>query len=248
MAAMAHLTTPPSGDRTSGDRTSGDRPGAIRVLIVDDDALVRAGLTMILSTAADVEVVGEAADGFEVPGAVAASRPHVVLMDIRMPRVDGLAATEALRGRDGSPEVIVLTTFDADEFVLRALRAGASGFLLKDTPPAEILHAVRKVAAGEAMLSPTVTRQLIAHVAAPGTARPGAHPHRNQALATLGVLSERERDVALALGQGRSNAEISQELFMSLATVKAHVSRLLVKLDLNNRVQVALLVHDAGLS
>jgi DNA-binding NarL/FixJ family response regulator len=223
-----------------GGVSEGD--AAVRVLIVDDDALVRAGLTMILSSAADIEVVGEAADGVEVPAAVAARRPDVVLMDIRMPRVDGLAATEALRARPGAPEVIVLTTFDADEFVLRALRAGASGFLLKDTPPAEILTAVRRVAGGEAMLSPTVTRQLIAHVAAP------AQPSRSRAVQRLERLSDRERDVALAVAQGKSNAEISTDLHMSVATVKAHVSRLLTKLDLNNRVQVALLVHDAGLA
>jgi DNA-binding NarL/FixJ family response regulator len=214
----------------------------VRVLIVDDDALVRAGLTMILSGADGVAVVGEAADGAEVPAAVAQHRPDVVLMDIRMPRVDGLAATEALRRQAGAPEVIVLTTFDADEFVLRALRAGASGFLLKDTPPVEIQHAVRRVAAGEATLSPAVTRRLIAHVAAPAPAPRAAARQR------LAALSEREREVALALGRGRSNAEISAELFMSVATVKAHVSRLLTKLDLNNRVQVALLVHDAGLA
>ena len=215
----------------------------MRVLIVDDDALVRAGLRMILSGADDVTVVGEAADGSEVPGAVATHHPDVVLMDIRMPRVDGLAATEALRRRSSAPEVIVLTTFDADEFVLRALRAGASGFLLKDTPPVEILHAVRRVAHGEAMLSPAVTRRLIAHVAAPEV-----NGGRQSAVTALAQLSEREREVALLLGQGRSNAEIAGELFMSVATVKAHVSRLLVKLELNNRVQIALLVHDAGLA
>jgi DNA-binding NarL/FixJ family response regulator len=213
----------------------------VRVLIVDDDALVRAGLSMILSGAAGIDVVGEAADGADVPAAVAAHRPDVVLMDIRMPRVDGLAATEVLRRRPDAPEVIVLTTFDADEYVLRALRAGASGFLLKDTPPTEILQAVHKVAGGEATLSPTVTRQLIAHVAGP-------QPVRADARRLLNQLSERERDVALAVGRGRSNAEISAELFMSVATVKAHVSRLLTKLDMNNRVQVALLVHDAGLA
>nr|WP_236049760.1 response regulator transcription factor [Actinoplanes ovalisporus] len=213
----------------------------VRVLIVDDDALVRAGLSMILSAASDIVVVGEAADGAEVPGAVSRHAPDVVLMDIRMPRVDGLAATETLRSRPQAPEVLVLTTFDADEFVLRALRAGASGFLLKDTPPAEILHAVRRVAAGEATLSPTITRQLIAHVAAP------APPSRTRAAERLDQLSERERDVALALAQGRSNAEIATDLHMSIATVKAHVSRLLIKLELNNRVQVAILVHDAGL-
>lgn len=217
--------------------------GPIRVLVVDDDALVRAGLAMILSGADDVRVVGEAADGDEVPAAVAGCTPDVVLMDIRMPRVGGLAATEALRRRVDAPQVIVLTTFDADEFVLRALRAGASGFLLKDTPPTEILHAVRRVAMGEAMLSPAVTRRLIAHVT--GEELRSA---RRKALARLDELSDRERDVALAIGRGRSNAEIAAELLMGVATVKAHVSRLLVKLNMNNRVQIALLVHDAGLA
>jgi len=218
----------------------------VRVLIVDDDPLVRGALSMILGGVPDLAVVGEAADGAEVPAAVAAHAPDVVLMDIRMPRVDGLAATEALRATADPPEVLVLTTFDADEQVLRALRAGASGFLLKDTPPAEIVAAVRRVAAGEATLSPAVTRKLIAHVT--GTAPvPGADPKRERAVRLLDGLSEREREVAVLLGRGRTNAEISAELFMSVATVKAYVSRLLTKLDLNNRVQVALLVQDAGL-
>ncbi|GGR72606.1 DNA-binding response regulator [Micromonospora fulviviridis] len=218
----------------------------VRVLIVDDDALVRAALSMILGGVPDVRVVGEATDGAEVPAAVAAYAPDVVLMDIRMPRVDGLAATEALRAAPDPPEVLVLTTFDADEQVLRALRAGAAGFLLKDTPPAEIVAAVRRVAAGEATLSPAVTRKLIAHVTAPAPAR-APDSRRDRALRLLDGLTEREREVAVALGQGRTNAEISAELFMSVATVKAYVSRLLTKLDLNNRVQVALLVQDAGL-
>jgi DNA-binding NarL/FixJ family response regulator len=166
-----------------------------------------------------------------------------VLMDIRMPRVDGLAATEQLRARPNPPEIIVLTTFDADEYVLRALRAGASGFLLKDTPPAEILQAVARVAAGEPILSPSVTRQLIAHVG--DTA---VNARRQHARALLARLSEREREVAMTVGQGRSNAEIGSELFMSVATVKQHVSRILTKLDLNNRTQIALLAHDAGLA
>ena len=218
----------------------------VRVLIVDDDPLVRGALSMILGGVPDLAVVGEATDGAEVPQAVAAHAPDVVLMDIRMPRVDGLAATEALRATAEPPEVLVLTTFDADEQVLRALRAGASGFLLKDTPPAEIVAAVRRVAAGEATLSPAVTRKLIAHVT--GTAPvPGADPKRERAVRLLDGLSEREREVAVLLGRGRTNAEISAELFMSVATVKAYVSRLLTKLDLNNRVQVALLVQDAGL-
>ncbi|MFJ5668217.1 MULTISPECIES: response regulator transcription factor [unclassified Micromonospora] len=218
----------------------------VRVLIVDDDPLVRGALSMILGGVPDLAVVGEATDGAEVPEAVAAYAPDVVLMDIRMPRVDGLAATEALRATADPPEVLVLTTFDADEQVLRALRAGASGFLLKDTPPAEIVAAVRRVAAGEATLSPAVTRKLIAHVT--GTApAPGPDPKRERAVRLLDGLSEREREVAVLLGRGRTNAEISAELFMSVATVKAYVSRLLTKLDLNNRVQVALLVQDAGL-
>jgi len=216
-------------------------PVPIRVLIVDDDALVRAGLAIMLSGTEDVLIVGEAADGSEVAAAVASHTPHVVLMDIRMPRMDGLAATELLRRRADAPEVIVLTTFDADDHVVRALRAGAGGFLLKDTPPAEILRAIRLVAAGEPFLSPTVTRQLIAHVA-----ENGADARRSRAQGLLAGLSEREREVAVAIGHGKSNAEISAELYMSVATVKAHVSRLLTKLDLNNRVQVALLAHDAG--
>ncbi|WFE42581.1 response regulator transcription factor [Micromonospora sp. WMMD998] len=218
----------------------------VRVLIVDDDPLVRGALSMILGGVPDLHVVGEAADGAEVPAAVAAHAPDVVLMDIRMPRVDGLAATEALRAAADPPEVLVLTTFDADEQVLRALRAGASGFLLKDTSPAEIVAAVRRVAAGEATLSPAVTRTLIAHVTGAAPA-PGPDPKRERAVRLLDGLSEREREVALLLGRGRTNAEISAELFMSVATVKAYVSRLLAKLDLNNRVQVALLVQDADL-
>ena len=221
--------------------TGADQP--VRVLLVDDDALVRAGLRMMLDGAHGLLVVGEAADGAEVPTAVSAHAPDIVLMDLRMPGVDGVTATRDLRRRPRPPDVIVLTTYDTDDNVLRALRAGASGFLLKDTPPVDILHAVRRVARGDAMLSPAVTRRLIAHVAAPAAASP-----RTAARHRLDRLSERERDVALALGEGKSNAEISAELFMSVATVKAHVSRLLTKLELNNRVQVALLVHDAGLA
>jgi len=213
----------------------------VRVLIVDDDALVRAGLTMILSGDPDVTVVGEAADGAEVPAAVAEHRPDVVLMDIRMPRVDGLAATERLRTRADAPEVIVLTTFDADEFVLRALRAGASGFLLKDTPPADIVRAIELVAAGDGMLSPGVTRRLIELVAGEN----GAVARREEARERLATLSDREHEVALAVGRGCANADIAAELHMSVATVKAHVSRLLTKLEVANRVQIALLVQDA---
>ena len=216
----------------------------IRVLIVDDDPLVRAGLSFMLGGAADLEIVGEASDGDEVAAAVEQDRPDVVLMDIRMPRVDGLAATELLRRRGDPPQIIVLTTFHADEYVLRALRAGASGFLLKDTPPPQIVEAIRRVAAGEAMLSPQVIRQLVDHVA---RAAPEQDPRQEQARRLLERLSDREREVAIAIGQGKSNAEIAAELYMSVATVKAHVSRLLTKLELTNRVQIALLAHDAGL-
>jgi DNA-binding NarL/FixJ family response regulator len=220
--------------------------GPVRVLVVDDDPLVRAALAMVIGGAADLELVGEAADGDEVPAAVARCSPDVVLMDIRMPRTDGLTATERLlQGRD-APEVIVLTTFDADDQVLRALRAGASGFLVKDTPPAAIVEAVRRVAAGDPMLSPTVTRQLIAHVATVDQAAP-AEARSTRARARLDQLSDREREVALAVGRGLSNAQIGAELYLSVATVKAHVSRLLVKLDVANRVQIALLMHDAEL-
>jgi DNA-binding NarL/FixJ family response regulator len=216
---------------------------AVRVLVVDDDPLVRAGLAMVIGGSPDLTVVGEAGDGSEVAAAVDAHAPDVVLMDIRMPTLDGLTATEQLRARPDPPEVIVLTTFNADEHVLRALRAGASGFLLKHTPPAEILRAISRVAAGEPILSPTVTRQLIAHLSDTGAAARQRH-----ATTALDQLSEREREVAITVGRGKSNAEIAAELFMSVATVKAHISRILTKLDLNNRTQVALLAHDAGLT
>ncbi len=212
------------------------------MLIVDDDPLVRAGLVMMLGGAADISVVGEAGDGSQVLPLVDRHAPEVVLMDIRMPVMDGLAATEAVRARPGAPEVIVLTTFDADDQVLGALRAGAAGFLLKDTPPGEIVAAVRKVAQGHPVLSPAVTRRLIARVA------DSEHDRRRaQARERLAALNDRERKVAVAVGQGRSNAEIGAVLFLGVPTVKTHVSSILTKLALNNRVQIALLVHDAGL-
>ena len=238
---MEHSRSQSDTRSSLGEATPQPSPRPIRVRIGDDDPLVRAGLRMILGGADDLLVVGEAADGTEVAAAVDRSAPGVVLMDIRMPRLDGIAATAQLRARPSSPEIIVLTTFDADEFVLRAVRAGAGGFLLKDTPPADIVRAVRLVAAGEAMLSPGATRRLLAHVADPASGARQTH-----ARALLGHLSERERAVALAIGEGKSNAEIGAELFLSVATVKAHVSRMLKKLESTNRVQIALLAHDAG--
>ncbi|MFD6551487.1 response regulator [Streptomyces sp. NPDC058398] len=214
----------------------------IRLVLVDDDPLVRAGLALMMGGAEDVEIVGEAADGGEVEALVDRTRPDVVLMDIRMPGVDGLTATERLRGREKAPQVVVLTTFHADEQVLRALRAGAAGFVLKDTPPAQILEAVRRVAAGDPVLSPTVTRQLMEHAAASAL-----DTRRSGARSRIAVLNGREREVAVEVGRGRSNAEIAAGLFMSVATVKTHVSRILARLGLNNRVQIALLAYDAGL-
>ncbi|MFJ5268517.1 response regulator [Streptomyces sp. NPDC088358] len=215
---------------------------AIRLLLVDDDPLVRAGLSFMMGGADDIEIVGEAADGSEVEALVERTRPDVVLMDIRMPTVDGLAATERLRGRRDAPQVVVLTTFHADEQVLRALRAGAAGFVLKDTPPADIVDAVRRVAAGDPVLSPTVTRRLMEQAAGgPADTRRGTARER------IAVLNDREREVAVAVGRGASNAAIATELYMSVATVKTHVSRILAKLGLNNRVQIALLTYDAGL-
>jgi DNA-binding NarL/FixJ family response regulator len=213
----------------------------VRVLLVDDDALVRAGLKIILSSAEDIEVVGEADDGAGAVNAVRRHQPDVVLMDIRMAQMDGIAATTALRRLDTAPQVIVLTTFQADEHVVGALRAGASGFLVKDTPPLDIINAIRLVAAGEAIISPSATRTLLAHF---GDTQ--ATTRREAAVARLAALTDRELEVATAVASGASNADVAARLFMSEATVKAHVSRLLTKLDASNRVQIAIVVHDAS--
>jgi len=213
----------------------------VRVLIVDDDPLLRAGLKLMLGGAEDIRVVGEAGDGSGVQSLIDRLAPDVILMDIRMPGIDGLTATEAVRRRPGAPEVVILTTFDADEHVLRALRAGAAGFVLKDTPPAEIVESVRRIAAGQPVLSPAVTKRLITRVAASAWDN-----RKSKAVARLAGLNDREREIAVAVGEGKSNAEISATLYLSVPTVKTHVSRILTKLDLNNRVQIALLVHDAG--
>ena len=215
----------------------------IKVLLVDDDALVRAGLRMILSSADDLEIVGEADDGAHVVAAVRKHRPDVVLMDIRMAEMDGITATAALRRLDPPPQVIVLTTFQADELVMSALRAGASGFLVKDTPPGEIINAVRVVATGDAIISPSVTRTLLSHFT-----DAQASERRRAATQRLATLTDREREVAAAIGSGASNAEVAASLFMSEATVKAHVSRLFTKLGVASRVQIAIIVHDAAQS
>ena len=214
----------------------------IRVVLVDDEQLVRSGLRMILESAGDIEVVGEAADGGEAVEQVRRHRPDAVLMDIRMPVMDGLAATRELAALPDPPKVIMLTTFELDEYVHTALEHGAVGFLLKDTPPRDLIQAVRTVADGNAMLAPTVTRRLIAEFAARGGTRALAARGR------LEALTGRELEVVVALAQGMSNAEIGRSLFMSEATVKAHVSSILAKLGMTNRVQAAILAHDAGLA
>ncbi|TQS44619.1 response regulator transcription factor [Cryptosporangium phraense] len=195
---------------------------------------------MMLGQFDDLAVVGSIGDGADVPPAVNDVRPDVVLMDIRMPLIDGLTATEQVRARPDPPEVIVLTTFDTDRHIRRAMRAGASGFLLKHTPPAEIAEAIRRVAGGEPMLSPDVIRRVMTFAA-----EPAPDLRRDEARRRLQSLSEGERSVATLVGRGRTNSEIGRELLMSTATVKAYMTRILTKLDLTNRVQVALLVHDA---
>ena len=212
----------------------------IRVLLVDDDPLVREGLAMMLDGAGEITVVGRAGDGDEIPGGTSAATVDVVLMDLRMRRQSGLEATRRLREQAHPPEVIVLTTFDSDHNVLEALRLGASGFLLKDSPPGEIARAIRSVAAGDPILSPAITRRLMDRAAEDATAYA-------RAKATMARLTPRERQIVEALARGRTNAQIASELHLSTATIKAHISRLLDKLGMNNRTQVALLAQEAGL-
>jgi DNA-binding NarL/FixJ family response regulator len=220
----------------------------IRVLVVDDQELVRSGFCVILDSADGIEVAGEAANGEAAVAAVASTRPDVVLMDIRMPGMDGLAATRLITGApeaiaDGSanrPKVVMLTTFDLDDYVYEALRAGASGFLLKDSPRHDLIAAVRAAAAGDALLAPSVTRRLIeAFARRPPEAAPS--PSR------LASMTAREKDVLLLLARGRSNAEIATTLFVSEATVKTHVGNLLAKLGLRDRVQAVILAYETGL-
>jgi len=212
----------------------------IRVLLVDDDPLVRAGLRLMLRSAPDIDVIGEAADGAAAITAAAELAPDVVLMDIRMPGTDGVTATAAITAAVAGPRVVALTTFDADELVRQAITAGAVGYLVKDTPPAEIISAVRAVAAGQGVLSPAVTGPLLAQMR--GAAVP---PPAGPSPPGLDVLTERERAVALAVTDGATNAEIARQLYVSAATVKATISRILAKLELDNRVQLAVVVRSS---
>lgn len=214
----------------------------VRVLIVDDDALVRTALTAMLGGSDTVLVVGEATDGEQAVRAVGATGPDVVLMDLAMPVLDGIAATAAIRARAGAPEVVALTALGSDRNILGALRAGAAGFLLKDTPPAQLVDAVGRVARGEPILAPAVARRLIGYVS-----DHEPYERRDRARAALTVLTDREREIAAGVAEGWGNAEIAARAHLSVPTVKTHITRILAKLDLNNRVQIALLTHDAQL-
>ena len=212
----------------------------IRVLVVDDQALVRAGFRVLVDSDPDLAVVGEAADGAEAVRLAGELAPDVVLMDIRMPVLDGLEATRAITEADAHARVLVLTTFDLDEYVFGALKAGASGFLLKDTPPAELLHGIRVVAEGDALLAPSVTRHLIEeYVRRPEPGRPRTPE--------LDSLTDREVEVLTLVARGWSNAEIAESLFVTAATAKTHVSRLLTKLDARDRAQLIVIAYESGL-
>jgi len=215
----------------------------IRVVVADDQALVRSGFTMLLAGEDDIEVAGEAGNGAEAVALVASERPDVVLMDVRMPVMDGLEATRKISADESlsATKVLILTTFDLDEYVHEALRAGASGFLLKDTLPVDLISAVRVVAAGDALISPKITRRLIEEFAR----RP--EPGAVEGSARLDELTDREREVLETVARGHSNAEIAEALFVSHATVKTHISRLLMKLDARDRAQLVMIAYETGL-
>jgi DNA-binding NarL/FixJ family response regulator len=211
----------------------------IRVLIADDQALVRTGFRVILAAEPDIEVVGEAGDGREAIEVAARVRPEVVLMDVRMPNLDGIGATRRITGGPAAPRVLILTTFDLDEYVFEALRAGASGFLLKDAGADDLLHAIRVIAAGDALLAHSVTRRLIEDFA--------SRPARQQRPDALGELTPRELEVLRCLGRGLPNTRIARELFVGEPTIKTHVARIFTKLDLHDRAQAVVLAYETGL-
>jgi DNA-binding NarL/FixJ family response regulator len=211
-----------------------------RILVVDDQALVRAGFVKLLEPETDIRVVGEAADGADAVEAVARVRPDVVLMDVRMPRMDGIEATRRIRAREPAPRVLILTTFDLDEYVFEALKAGASGFLLKDAPPDQLIAAIHVVSTGDALLAPSVTRRLIEEFAHRPTPRRDGPP-------TLQELTTREREILLLVARGHSNAEIAAKLVIGESTVKTHVGHVLLKIGLRDRVQAVVLAYESGL-
>jgi DNA-binding NarL/FixJ family response regulator len=216
--------------------------GPVRVLVVDDDPLVRSALALMLGGRTDVEIVGEAADGSEVLAAIRSISPHVVLMDIRMPRVNGIEAAKLVAQLADPPRVIMLTTFDTHEHVFEALAAGADGFLVKDTRPVDLIKAILTVAAGDTMLSPSVASIVVSRLRSNGSG-----PDERSAHARLATLTDRETDVAIAIGRGMSNAEIASAMFLSVPTIKTHVTHVFEKLGATNRVQIAICVHNARL-
>lgn len=230
--------------------TSTTGEGPIRLFLVDDQELVRAGFRMVLDAQSDMTVVGEAGDGAAAVDAIGATRPDVVLMDIRMPRLDGVEATRRLQERDDPARVLVLTTFDLDEYVYAALKAGASGFLLKDAGPAELLAAIRAVHAGDAAMAPSTTRRMLERFVPDlpdAGAENAAAVQRRAATARLAPLTDREREVLEAVGRGLTNSEIAAELFLAEATVKTHIGRVLHKLGLRDRVHMVITAYETGL-
>ncbi|MHA7262909.1 response regulator [Arthrobacter sp. TMN-37] len=244
-------------DHTEGTIPPGDQPGAppIRVAIVDDQHLVRSGFAMLINSQPDLEVAGEAANGEEAVRTAAVTRADVIMMDVRMPGMDGIEATRRIlvnhasvkadgAGRGAGPRIVVLTTFDLDEYALSAIQAGASGFLLKDAPPEELLEAIRTVHRGDAVIAPSTTRRLLDHVA-PLLRRPS--PAQNAHAAAVARLTPREREVFELIAQGLSNPEIALKLFLSEATVKTHVGRILAKLEARDRVQAVVMAYETGI-
>jgi DNA-binding NarL/FixJ family response regulator len=221
-------------------------PAIVRVVLADDQPLIRAGLRVLIADTPDIDVVGEAGSGSEAVELSAGLDPDVVVMDIRMPGMDGIAATRAITAAGDAPRVLVLTTFDDDEYVYAALRAGASGFLVKDMALDDILAAIRVVAAGDALIAPSVTRRLIEDFAGRPQPAPAAGPSAERRRDSVGI-TDREREILTLVGRGMSNAEIAADLFISVATAKAHVARLFAKLNARDRVQLVIIAYEMGL-
>lgn len=243
MSSTGDATGPGTGPAVG---TPGGAPGPVRVLLVDDQPLLRMGFRLVLDDEDDLTVVGEAGDGAEALQQVAALQPDVVLMDVRMPGTNGIEATQRIVASGSPSRVLILTTFDLDEYAFAALRAGASGFLLKDPRPAELTDAIRAVATGDAVVSPRVTRRMLELFAEelPSAVADAARPRDD---ARLAELTQREREVLLAVAEGLSNAEVAQRLFLSEATVKTHVGRILAKLGVRDRVQAVVFAYESGL-